>query len=259
MPSHATIECAVKDRESWRWYKRYAPTLRVKDAGIFERARKAVGDRGIISDDMGGVFNSAVNLRGTEGLLIDALTDPEFYREQMIYQVERIKSYVDGVSAGPSDLTRHYDNEANGAIIGGAFYREHVLPYEREVIAYAESKGLTVMLHNCGVMGELMAIYPETGATAIESFSPPPNGDIDFDRAPETLSGRMVLIGGIDQIHLLKSPDLDAIRAETRRIVTAMKGRAGYIVCNSDQIDRDVGEEAIRAFRDAALEAAPYA
>jgi len=259
LPPYATVEYVIKDRKSWELYRQYAPRTRVKDLSGVRRGRKAVGERGIISNDMAGVFNNAVYLRGTENLLLDAMEDPEFYREQMTYQVENIKRMADGLAEDPPDLCRHYDNEANGAIMGAAFYREHVLPYEREVIAYAESKGIRVMLHNCGVMGELLAAYPETGATAVESFSPPPNGDTDFSRACKVLEGKMVRVGGIDQIHLLKSPDLEKIKAETRRAVEGLKGRSGYIACHSDQVDRDVSVEALLAYRDAAFEAARYA
>lgn len=258
LPPNANIEYFIKDAHDFDIYSSYYPKEEIKSLDNIKCARELVGDSGIISTDIGGVFNSAVELRGVQNLILDALSDEGFYRYQMEFQTDRIKQFISGICAEPVDLVRHYDNEANGAIISAAFYEKYVLPYEREVILYAEQHGLKVMLHNCGVMGQLLECYPDTGATAIESFSPPPNGDTDYEHVCRVLQDKMVRIGGIDQIHLLKKKDKQFISDEIRRAVTIMKGNSGYIACTSDQLDRDVPVENVLLYKEVAMSAGKY-
>ncbi len=258
LPSYATTEPIVKDSADFDAYIEFEPESRVDTLAGIDEARALVGESGLIMTDIGGEFNSAVGLRGVENLLLDALTDPSFYHAQLAFQVGKSKRFIDELSKNPTDLVRHYDNEANGMIIDDRFYRKFVLPYVQEVVMYAEQKGLRVLLHNCGTMGKLLDCYPETGATAIESFTPPPSGDADALRALRVLHRKMVRIGGIDQIHLLKLKDKTVIRAEVTKMVMGLKGDCGYIACHADQLDRDVPLENILLYRDTALMCAQY-
>ncbi|OGO80600.1 MAG: hypothetical protein A2Y21_03115 [Clostridiales bacterium GWC2_40_7] len=69
---------------------------------------------------------------------------------------------------------------------------------------------------------------------------------------------KMVRVGGIDQIHLLKIGDKRQIAQQVKKTVSLMKGRSGYIACTSDQIDRDVPLENLLIYRDTALKAGLY-
>ena len=258
LPSYAIIEPFIKSSRDFEIYAKYYPKMRIKSLDNIKRARRLVGDSGIISSDIASAFNNAVILRGAENLIIDAMEDLEFYKLQMEYQVDHIKRVIDGLAEDPVDLVRHFDNEANGSMMNASFYEKYVLPYVREVVIYAEERGLKVMLHNCGIMGQLLECYPDTGATALESFSPPPSGDADYEKVCRVLQDKMVRVGGIDQIHLLKIDDKRQIAREVEKTISLMKGRSGYIACTSDQIDRDIPLENLFIYRDMALNAGIY-
>ena len=77
-------------------------------------------------------------------------------------------------------------------------------------------------------------------------------------RVKETLGDSMVLIGNIDQVHLLREAAPEQVYAVTRDTILAGKEGGGYICMTADEVFPDTPVDNLRAMAQAGLEHGEY-
>ena len=80
---------------------------------------------------------------------------------------------------------------------------------------------MAVLYHNCGYARSLLPLYPGLGLRAYESLTPPPYGDTVLAEAVRAFGRGTTLLGGIDQLDLLRT-------GEAHEIQTAIRKRTGH-------------------------------
>jgi uroporphyrinogen decarboxylase len=132
------------------------------------------------------------------------------------------------------------------------------LPYERRYIEFLQQNGTPAMYHNCGQIMNLVESYIDLGVRVVEPFSPPPLGDADLARAKQLVGGRYVMLGGIDQVHVLQKGSIEQIQRTTADTIRTGKPGGRFIFQPVDFLEYGTPLENVEAYVAAALENAAY-
>ena len=113
--------------------------------------------------------------------------------------------------------------------------------------------GQRAAYHTCGGMMHLLDIILENGTDASETLSPPGVGGniTEPNRVRERFTGRVAMIGGMDQFNVLGTGGSGEIQREVQRLFDGFGKDGGYICSASDHFF-EAPVENLKAFADAA-------
>lgn len=176
-----------------------------------------------------GPFGVALVLRGTQNLLLDMRTDPDFVHHLMRFltdsrlQWEKEKTLFLKEEVKKVDL---WNDEVAIPTISPKYYREFILPYEKEI---SENQGIGYW-HSCGdttlLAGDIstlkdLTMYHISSWTNLEkAMSDAANLKIEFGLNPQKY------------IQDANESDMKAKVAETMKICRKIKPKAFYILLN---------------------------
>ena len=86
---------------------------------------------------------------------------------------------------------------------------------------------------------------------AYESLTPPPYGDTVLEEAVRTFGRQTTLLGGIDQLDLLRKGTPQEIESEVTRILDLVRGRCTFILGTTDYFNENTPQDKIRALAEA--------
>lgn len=246
------VEYPIKSQADLDLFVKYQPPAPLSDTTDIRRARAAVGEDGVTAPWIQGAFNLvAIYYRKVDELLVDALTDADFYHRMMRWALERYKGHVRAMIAAGADVIAMGGNVANGKMVGPDFYQKYIWPYEKELIDFIQSQGAAALYHNCGYARKLLPRYPSLGLRAYESLTPKPHGDTVLAEAAALFGGRTTLIGNIDQIDLLRTGAPEQIEAEVRQTLETVRGRTPFILATTDYFNDNTPHDNIHALAEA--------
>ena len=246
------VEFPIKSREDFERFREFQPPAVRVDVTDIRRARQAVGEAGIVAPWIQGAFNLlAIYYRKVEELLVDALLQPEFYHAMMRYFLDRYKSFVQQLIDAGVDVLSTGGNVGNGKMVGPDFFRAYIWPYEKELIDFIQGQGVAVLYHNCGYASSLLSLYPGLGLRAYESLTPPPYGDTVLAEAVRAFGKNTTLLGGIDQLDLLRTGEAADIEAAVRSVLDTVRGRCHFILGTTDYFNENTPADKIRALAEA--------
>jgi uroporphyrinogen decarboxylase len=250
----AETEHFIKSEEDFIQFIKYQPPVPQYDCSRIKRTRDMLGNDGITAPWVSGVFNTLSRLRKLDDLIMDAYTDPDFFRDMIDYFTQRqIKACIQVAEAG-ADVITIEGNIANGTMVGPRYFKENIMTYEYRIIKAIQAKGSFTLYHNCGDSNSMLSTYNLMGFDALESLTEKPFGDVDIDYAFSILDKNMTLIGNIDQIEFLKSASRDDIRGKVKSLLDRAKNRGRFILSTSDYISEGTPYENIKAFCEAGIE-----
>jgi len=257
---HHTEEYLVKTRSDLLLMERYHVIRPPVDTAPLERALACIGDDGIVVAYGGGAAHTgaALYLRGLERLTIDSIDDPILYEGLLNWAIEYEGGLLDTLEKLKPDLCQVGGLMAQGNFLGPGYYREHVLPYDRRYIAEVHRRGMRTVYHNCGYSRSLWELYRELGSDACETFPPPPTADGDIAHVKQVLGDTTVLLGNIDQVHLLREAAPNEIAEVVRETVLAGKEGGRFILMTSDELYHDTPIESLQILAEVGREYGRY-
>lgn len=249
----AIEEHMIKTREDFDILREFCPPLDTIDCSLIQRARHAVGDKGLVNSCTGGVINCMDCYRRLDLILMDPYLDEGFFREMAEFFLDWIiKQHKKMIQAG-SDVIEFTANLTT-SMVGPDFFRDFVLDYDRRLIDAIHEMGAFVNYHNCGDSMKLLHLYNELGMDSFGYLTPPPYGDVDLDEALRILRPDMVLRGNIDQVEFLKTATPNQVRQRVKEVLLKVKDRGNFILSTTDFIFDDTPYDNIRAFVEAGME-----
>ena len=132
-----------------------------------ETARRVVREfgeslwvRGAIS----GPFSLAISLMGAEDLFLCCIDDPDFTKRLLEYSSEVIKAFGKAyIDVGAEIIL--FDSQASTDLLSPKMYRDFVVPYTKEIVAYFKEQGIEdVPLIIGGNTTRIVDLLIETGA-----------------------------------------------------------------------------------------------
>jgi uroporphyrinogen decarboxylase len=227
----------IKTERDLDLFEEYEPPLSFDIAARMKQAFEAVGEDGIVAPWLPDCpFNQGFYLRGLEPMLTDALTDFTFFDRLMSFRGRQSLTLLPEVIAGRADLGCVGANVGNARLVSLAFYDRYIAPYDQAYVRAIEQAGLPVLFHNCGYSMPFLESYAGLGCRALESLTPPPNADGDLAEAKRRVGDRLVLVGNIDQINLLRTGTADEIERTVCDTVEAGMPGGGFVLSTADHL-----------------------
>ncbi|MBK8019952.1 MAG: hypothetical protein IPK19_00680 [Chloroflexi bacterium] len=216
------------------------PTIDVESVN---RTAEAFGERGLVRghicyfDIYGqpGCWQDAVELVGTERLILETYDDPEWVHELIRILQDRKKTFIRSLKGARYDLLELGGGAASSTVISPRLFDEFVAPYDSELIAMAHESGQRIVYHTCGGMMPILERIADMKPDAMETFTPVDmGGDVRLAEAKQRIGDRACMIGGFDQFHYYVGCTPEETRAEVRRCFEAAGPNGGYILSPSD-------------------------
>ncbi len=259
----STMEYLIKDQDDFEVFKKYCPRREKQDVEHIlksgEIAKKEIGDLGISCPwAMGGVYNLASTYINVQDMMVDALSEEDYYEDYMNFFADLVVSDHEIFVESQFDCVGMQGNIANGGMMGPDYFEEYVLPYERKAVDVLRQGKKPVIYHNCGKARVLYPAYKKLGITVWETISEEPQGDNILAEAKEYFKDDLILFGNFDQVHFLKEASPKEV--EKRAYDLMMTGKKGghYIFACSDYLEIGTPLENVKALLRGARAASRY-
>ncbi|MDY3918562.1 MAG: uroporphyrinogen decarboxylase family protein [Candidatus Limivivens sp.] len=259
----STMEYLIKDSDDFEVFKKYCPRREKQDIDhILESgraARKEIGDLGVSCPwAMGGVYNLASTYMNVQEMLVEALTDEDYYADYMSFFADLVATDHEIFVESEFDCVGMQGNIANGGMVGSDYFEEHILPYERKAIDVLRAGNKPIIYHNCGKAVSLYPAYKKLGITVWETISEAPQGDNKLEEAKKFFGDELILFGNFDQVHFLKEATPEEIeKAAYERMLIGKEG-GHYIFACSDYLEIGTPLENVKAMLRGARAASKY-
>lgn len=175
---------------------------RVKGTALL---RERAGDDFAVVGWVEGPIAEAADLRGINTIMLDLIDDPQFITDLFDFITPMEIDFAKAQIEAGADIIGIGD--AAASLVGPTFYREYVLPYEKQLVDAIHESGALVRLHICGNIDHLLDDIAHLGVDTI---------DIDFltnlSLAKEKL-GSMPMLGNMEPVGCLQNGTPDAIKA----------------------------------------------
>lgn len=240
----------VAEVEAYPW-----PDPEAYDFDEVARQAEAAGDFYVINVghrlNRTSVLKCAIYLRGMDNFLMDLALRPALARaiirhitDYYLAHNERIfraaRGLVDAFLMGDDFGTQ------TGLLVSLESWREFFAPSLREFAALARSYGLTVMMHSCGAVRELIDDLIEVGVEVLNPIQVRAAG-MDIEGLKETFGGRISFYGGIDIQQTLPRGTVAEVEAEVAHTIEVLGAGGGYILCPTHNIQPDTPVENVLA------------
>lgn len=236
----APVEYLIKSEHDFDLLMEFQPSVKELDLTPIIKAKEAVGDKGVVAPWIQGAFNfPSIHFRRLDDLVLDAMTNPEFFARMMEYCLCRNMAIISQMISAGADILSYGGNIASGKMFGENFFREHIFPYEKRLIDFIQNNGVHVLYHNCGYAKNLFPCYRDLGMHMYESLTAPPYGDTILEDAFAGIGPDVVLCGGIDQIDFLRNASPDNIQSKVRNTLEIGKSHCNFILSTSDYFHED--------------------
>ena len=254
----APEEYPIKTRKDFEIFSKYCPPAEYVDLDIISRAKKAIGDRGLVNPAIMGVFNTINQFRKLEDMMMDPISDEGFFREMMEFFLDwNVEHIVNDVIPAGADSIELGGNLATSGV-GPAFFKDYVLEYENRFADPIREKEAFVVYHNCGDAQTIMHLYNDLHINVWGYVTGLPFGDVVLDDVLKIIRPDMALRGNIDQVEFLRKASIPEIKERVRELLEKVKPRGNWILSTSDFFFDETPYENIKAFSEAGIEFGKY-
>lgn len=241
--AEARIE-PTRDRVDWDYLREHYPKWRER------------GD-GILAGLWFGFDVTHAGMVGTERLLMALMTDPEWCKDMFSSQLDVNLALLDMVWDGgyEFDCMTWCDDLGykNNTFFSVDKYREVLKPVQKRAVEWAHAKGIKAHLHSCGHVRPFIPDFIEIGVDALNPLEV--KAGMDPVGLKQEFGDDLVLHGGINAVLW---DDIDAIEAEMRVTVPALKENGGYIFSSDHSVPSSVSLQNFRRIVELAKELGSY-
>jgi len=252
-------EYLIKKHEDIDLIEKYMPVAKL-DREKIAREHDRIGDagilRGFVWGDQAGCWQHACCLMEAQNLILEAVDNPGWvHRLLKILLEKKLRFIAESLKGARFDLIETGGGAASDTLISPALHREFCLPYDRQLHQALHDVGHRITYHTCGGMMHILDLIAQNGTDASETLSPPGIGGniTEPEKVRKAFGGKLGMIGGMDQMHVLTAGSKDQIRSEVRRLFEGFGEDGGYIMSASDHFF-DTPVENLRIYAEAAKE-----
>ena len=215
------------DRVDWAWLERTYP--RIRERGEWFEAGLWFG--------FDVTHSWAV---GTERVLMAMLEEPEWMADMFATELDLSLAMADRIwergyrfdaVSWPDDM-----GYKGHQFFSVATYREFLKPLHRRVAGWARAKGIKTRLHSCGDVRPFVAEFVDAGIDELNPLEV--KAGMDPLALKRAWGRQLALHGGINAL-LWDKPE--AVAAEMRRVMPALKEGGGYVFDVDHSIPSSVG------------------
>jgi len=252
-------EYLIKHHDDIDLIAKYMPVATLDTEAIVE-AYDEVGDagilRGFVWGDQAGCWQHACCLMDVQELILEAMDNPGWVHDLLrILKEKKLRFIEESLTGTTFDVIETGGAAGSDTLISPAMHREFCLPYARDIHRALHEIGLKAAYHTCGGMMYLLDLIVANETDASETLTPPGAGGnvTEPEKVRDAFGGKVAMIGGMDQFHVLGRGTAEEIRAEVRRLFEGFGPDGGYIMSASDHFF-DVPRANLETFAQAAKE-----
>jgi Uroporphyrinogen-III decarboxylase len=253
------LDHMIKKDEDIYLIKKYRP-LPLLDRKKLQEDYELLGDEGILRTftigSQGGCWQDACCLYGTEEMIYATYDKPEWVHEFLgILLEQKLRFIEESLKGAKADLVETGGGAASNNVISPDLHKEFCMPYDRQIHEALKGIGFKTVYHTCGGMTKILDHILNNGCNASETLSPVGvGGDItDPSVVFDKYTGKLAMIGGLDQFGILTDGTKETITKEVHRLFDGFGSNGGYIMSASDHFFV-TPKENLRAFAEAAKE-----
>lgn len=206
-------------------------------------AAKCLADDVSIHVEVFSPLTHLMEFFGYQEALMTLLDAPELCHHLLAVFTRMVKAQVDCFAGHQPDAILVSSAFAGAGFISRAFYRDFVLPYERQIAQHIRALSLVSYVHTCGAIGDRLDLMAETGFDGIDTLDPPPLGTVDLGKAKAEFGDRFFFKGNLDAVNeMLGADDTRFDTAVRERIGKGMPG-GGYILSSACSVAPHVKPE----------------
>ncbi|MHC4622696.1 MAG: uroporphyrinogen decarboxylase family protein [Planctomycetota bacterium] len=254
-------EYLIKRHEDIDLIEKYMPVAKLDKENV-AKEYDAIGDagilRGFVWGDQAGCWQHACCLMDIQKLIMETFDNPDWvHRLMQILLDKKLRFIEESLGGAKFDLIETGGGASSDTVISPKLHREFCLPYDRQMHRALHKHGFISTYHTCGGMMNLLDLIVENETDASETLSPPGVGGniTEPEKVREKFSGKVAMIGGMDQFNILASGDVEQISNEVQRLFEGFGRDGGYIMSAADHFF-DAPAENLAAFAQAAGECA---
>jgi len=250
-------EYLVKKHEDIDLLEKYMPVAKLdkkKIAAEYDRVGDAGILRGFVWGDQAGCWQHACCLMDINRLILEAIDNPDWMHRFLKILLDKKLRFIDESLKGAKfDLIETGGGASSDTVISPNMHREFCLPYDRRTHRALHDIGHISTYHTCGGMMNLLDLIVENETDVSETLAPPGTGGnvTDPKKVADVFSGKVAMIGGMDQFNILTEGKPKDIAREVQRLFEGFGADGGYILAASDHFFHTPPEN-LKAFAKAA-------
>ena len=181
---------------------------------------------------------------GYENGLIAMMLDPEKCEKILAKYTVMIRDLAVAMCQKDIDAIKISSPFAGMGFISTYFYRQFVLPFEKQIVQAIRQTGKHAYIHTCGSIGDRLEVMCESGLSGLECLDPPPVGNVDLEDAFNRVGDRIFIKGNIDSVNTLLLGDDEKVRRDVGKIIEIGKRKGkGFILSTACSIAPKVSKE----------------
>ncbi len=210
----------------------FPPPERFIDEELGRRAREECArhaDSFLTASFGWGLFERTWTIRGFQDVLMDVITEPDFYEELLDRLTELHLAFIAASVKLPVDGIMFSDDWGmqTGVTIGPARWRKFIKPRLARLYQAVHDAGKLTLSHCCGNVADIMPDIIEVGLDVIESVQPEAMDPYELKRK---WGDKITFWGGLGSQSTIPFGTPQDIAGEVRRLCDEMARGGGYIL-----------------------------
>ena len=186
-------------------------------------------DRFLVLGTGCGLFQRSWFMRGYQNALMDSISEPRFYEELVVRNLELNLTIIKELVTAPVDGIMFSDDwgDQRGIILGPDRWRRFIKPHAARLFEAAHSAGKFTLHHSCGNVQDIIPDLIEIGLDVLQSVQPEVMNPYEL----KARYGKDITFwGGLGSQRLVPFGTPGEIRAEVRKLCRVMGNGGGYIL-----------------------------
>lgn len=136
--------------------------------------------------------------------------------------------------------------EPAAGLLSNEDHEMYATPYIRQIVEAVQDDDFTVVLHNCGNVGQCTAAMVATGARALHF-----GNRIDMVQALQEIPADMLVMGNLDPVGIFKQATPERVAAATTELLERTRGVCNFVISSGCDLPPRVPEANLKAFFEA--------
>ena len=247
-------EYLIKNDDDIHLIDKYMP-VPVLDLDPITELYDSIGDRGILRGfvwgDQVGCWQHACCLMDINVLILRCLDQPDWVHDLMQILVKKKLRFIETMKGAKFDLVETGGGAASSTVISPKLHEQFCLPYDRQIHDALHDLGFRISYHTCGGTRNIEDLIVANGCDISETLAPVSvGGNQEPWEFAEKINGRIAMIGGVDQFHVVSDGSKELIEQTVGRLFETVGRDGGYVCALSDHFF-DTAPEKLAWFADA--------
>jgi uroporphyrinogen decarboxylase len=193
-------------------------------------------DQLAVTGGVAGPLTTAWLLLGYETISLSLYDDPDLVTDVFKISNEFFKEAARrSVEAGVDALWVSEDlGDSRRGFFRLSHYRQYMLPYFAELVAYIAGLGVPVLLHSCGHIRDYLPDLVQTKITAIHPLQR--TAGMDLSSVKQQYGERLCIIGNIDSSIVLPFGTPEQVADQVKEAIRIAAPGGGYVLASDHSL-----------------------